>query len=91
METNTQENAPEVKRLTPLEWKEKWRQQAIEKYWKEDPWEQHVLEQQKIKAERKEFKERMHLELQKRIDKDYKEKYPTRYWIKQFIKKYFIL
>lgn len=54
-----------------------------------DPWEEHILEQQKIKSERREFKERLLSELQKRIDSDYKKKYPVRYWIKQFIKKYF--
>ena len=87
MDTTTQENVSEVKRLTPLEWKEKWRQQAIEKYQKIEALEKQ--ERDRIKAERKEFKERMHLELQKLIDNDYKKKYPVRYWIKQFIKKYF--
>ena len=88
METTTQENIPKSKR-TPEEWKARWRQQAIEKYWKQDTWEEHVLKQQKIKAERKAFKERMHLELQKLIDRDYKNKYPVRHWIKQLFKKYF--
>lgn len=54
-----------------------------------DPWEQHVLEQQKIKDNRREAKERLLSELQKRIDSDYKNKYPVRYWIKQLFKKYF--
>lgn len=54
-----------------------------------DPWEEHILEQQKIKSERREFKERLLSELQKRIDSDYKKKYPVRYWIKQLFKKYF--
>jgi hypothetical protein len=87
METTTQENVSEVKRLTPLEWKEKWRQEAIEKHQKIEALEQQ--ERDRVKAERKEFKERMHLELQKRIDSDYKNKYPVRYWIKQLFKKYF--
>lgn len=87
METTTQENVPEVKRLTPLEWKEKWRQQAIEKHQKIEALEQQ--ERDRIKAERREFKERLLLELQQRIDSDYKKRYPIRYWIKQFIKKYF--
>ena len=87
METTTQENVQEVKRLTPLEWKEKWRQQAIEKHQKIEALEQQ--ERDRIKAERREFKERMLSELQQRIDSEYKKKYPARYWIKQFIKKYF--
>ena len=87
METTTQENVPEVKRLTPLEWKEKWRQQAIEKHQKIEALEQQ--ERDRIKAERREFKERMLSELQQRIDSEYKKKYPARYWIKQFIIKYF--
>ena len=54
-----------------------------------DPWEQHLIEKDRVKSERRAFKERMLSELQKRIDSDYKKKYPVRYWIKQFIKKYF--
>ncbi len=87
METTAKENVPEVKRLTPLEWKEKWRQEAIERHQKIEALEQQ--ERDRIKAERKEFKERMHLELQKRIDSEYKKKYPVRHWIKQLFKKYF--
>lgn len=86
METTTQENISKAKR-TPEEWKAKWRQEAIEKYQKIEALEQQ--QRDKIKAERKESKERMLSELQKLIDNDYKNKYPTRYWIKQFIKKYF--
>lgn len=54
-----------------------------------DPWEQHIIEKDKIKAERRELKERMLSELQKMIDSDYKNKYPIRHWIKQLFKKYF--
>lgn len=54
-----------------------------------DPWEQHLVEMEKIKSERREKKERMLSELQEMIDSEYKKKYPIRYWIKQFIKKYF--
>lgn len=54
-----------------------------------DPWEQHLIEKDKIKSERREFKERMLSELQQRIDSEYKNKYPVRYWIKQLFKKYF--
>jgi len=86
METTTQENIPEAKR-TPEEWKAKWRQQAIEKHQKIEALEQQ--QRDKIKAERRELKERMFSKLQKLIDNDYKKKYPVRYWIKQFIKKYF--
>ena len=86
METTTQENIPKAKR-TPEEWKAKWRQQAIEKHQKIEALEQQ--ERDRIKAERKEFKERLLLELQERIDSDYKKRYPIRHWIKQFIKKYF--
>ena len=89
METTAKENVPEVKR-TPEEWKARWRQQAIEKYPKIDPWEQHLIEKEKIEAPRRERKARLLSELQQRIDSEYKNKYPVRYWIKQFIKKYFI-
>jgi len=54
-----------------------------------DPWEQHLVDMDRINSERREFKERMLSELQQRIDSEYKKKYPVRYWIKQFIKKYF--
>lgn len=86
METTTQENISKAKR-TPEEWKAKWRQDAIEKHQKIEALEQQ--ERDRIKAERRESKERMLAELQKLIDNDYKKKYPVRYWIKQFIKKYF--
>lgn len=86
METTTQENIPKSKR-TPEEWKAKWRQQAIEKHQKIEALEQQ--QRDKIKAERKELKERMFSKLQKLIDSDYKKKYPVRYWIKQLFKKYF--
>ena len=86
MENTAKENVPEVKR-TPEEWKAKWRQQAIEKHQKIEALEQQ--QRDKIKAERKELKERMFSKLQKLIDSDYKKKYPVRYWIKQLFKKYF--
>lgn len=54
-----------------------------------DPWEQHIIEKDRVKSERREFKERLLSELQKRIDSDYKKKYPVRHWIKQLFKKYF--
>jgi len=54
-----------------------------------DPWEQHLIEKDRVKSERRVFKERLLSELQKRIDSDYKKKYPVRYWIKQLFKKYF--
>lgn len=86
METTTQENISKAKR-TPEEWKAKWRREAIEKHQKIEALEQQ--ERDRIKAERRESKERMLAELQKLIDNDYKKKYPIRYCIKQFIKKYF--
>jgi len=55
-----------------------------------DPWEQHLIEKDRVKSERRVFKERLLSELQKRIDSDYKKKYPVRHWIKQLFKKYFI-
>ena len=54
-----------------------------------DPWEQHLIEKDRVKSERREFKERLLSELQQRIDSDYKKKYPVRHWIKQLFKKYF--
>jgi hypothetical protein len=54
-----------------------------------DPWEQHLIEKDRVKSERREFKERLLSELQQRIDRDYKNKYPVRHWIKQLFKKYF--
>ena len=86
METTTQENIPKAKRTTE-EWKAKWRQEAIEKHQKIEALEQQ--ERDRVKAERKELKERMFSKLQKLIDSDYKKKYPVRHWIKQLFKKYF--